>query len=524
MYDVGIIGSGFGGSVSALLLAKLGYKVLLLERGKHPRFAIGESTTPVMSKKIRHLGKIYDIPELIDLSSYDHIKKADLPITCGPKELFHYFWQEEGQETAEINGEAREIVVRTPEVDSQLFRGDSDKYLVDVAVKYGTEYRDETSVEDIDFKDDKVDIMCECLKSGEKIKFETKFIIDGTGFKSLISKKFNLAVPKEEMDIPLNSRSIFTHFNDIGEFEEVAHASADFKQRPPVGRERATQHHCFDGGWYWVIPFANGVTSVGVNLDIDKFGINDKPAEEEFWEITNKFPIVKKMLQGKTTNFPFIKTGRIQFQTKAAAGDRWAMLPASATGGDAWFSTGLGFTLMCAHRIVDLLHTEVLANNNFDKAVFANYEKALFKEWSTVCRMIDCIYKSFKHFEVFKYYCFFCFMGAETFVHRGGVTRPHDMKSLLLNAGDEKFVARFEEFYSLVKELYTKDSVPQETIAYMKNFVRNEMAEYNYRDYGNDETEGMYDRISSEIMDMRANGKCPSQKNKNVDEKLSAIA
>ena len=33
MYDVGIIGSGFGGSVSALLLAKLGYKVLLLERG-----------------------------------------------------------------------------------------------------------------------------------------------------------------------------------------------------------------------------------------------------------------------------------------------------------------------------------------------------------------------------------------------------------------------------------------------------------------------------------------------------------
>jgi tetracycline 7-halogenase / FADH2 O2-dependent halogenase len=495
MFDVAIIGSGMGGSASATMLSKLGYKVVLIEKGKLPRFVIGESTTPLMSKKIRYLGRLYEIPEFEQMSTYDRIKENDLPFTCAPKELFHYFWQEPGQTEAAPKDIIREIIVQTPEVDTQLLRGESDKHMVNVAVQYGAEYRDMTDIQDLHFFDDKVVLDCKSDTRGE-YSLEAKYLIDSSGFKSLISQKLNLALPKDELDIPLKSRSIFSHFENINRFEDVSGASEEFINRTPAGRERATQHHCFNGGWVWIIPFENGVTSVGLNLDIDVYGENDLPAETEFWDIISRYPIIHKMIEGKGMKFPLIKTGRIQHRVKEAVGDRWAMLPGAALGGDAWFSTGLAFTLMCAHRVVDLLHTRVLPHNHFDKSIFKQYETAMFKEWKVSCTMIDGIYKSLKHFEVFKHYCFFCFMGAETFIHNGGVARPHDMESLLLNAGDDVFMERFNSFYELVLELNHYDKVPNETVEYMRRFIQEHMKVYNYRDYGNPIYGGVHKRVA----------------------------
>ena len=41
--DVAIIGSGFSGSLTALALLKRGQRVVLIERGRHPRFACSKS-------------------------------------------------------------------------------------------------------------------------------------------------------------------------------------------------------------------------------------------------------------------------------------------------------------------------------------------------------------------------------------------------------------------------------------------------------------------------------------------------
>ena len=60
-YDAVVICSGAVGSIAATILSKLGYQVLLLEKGKHPRFAIGESSTPVTTFFFERFSKLYDM-------------------------------------------------------------------------------------------------------------------------------------------------------------------------------------------------------------------------------------------------------------------------------------------------------------------------------------------------------------------------------------------------------------------------------------------------------------------------------
>jgi FADH2 O2-dependent halogenase len=78
--------------------------------------------------------------------------------------------------------------------------------------------------------------------------------------------------------------------------------------------DAGTVHHCFHGGWIWVIPFGtfiwnilwliimtfsteNNTVSIGIVLNLDIYPYNHNMTKEEEWDfILNKFPTVKKHL------------------------------------------------------------------------------------------------------------------------------------------------------------------------------------------------------------------------------------
>src|SRR5215469_13214182 len=54
--DVAVIGGGPAGSTAAALLARRGYRVIVLEKAHHPRFHIGESLLPMNLPLFERLG------------------------------------------------------------------------------------------------------------------------------------------------------------------------------------------------------------------------------------------------------------------------------------------------------------------------------------------------------------------------------------------------------------------------------------------------------------------------------------
>src|SRR4026208_1041675 len=89
--DIAIVGSGFGGSRTALALRRRGFRVALVERGRHPRFAIGESSTPLANLLLDEIARRYDLPRLLPLTKWGSWTRTLPEIACGLKRGFTFY-------------------------------------------------------------------------------------------------------------------------------------------------------------------------------------------------------------------------------------------------------------------------------------------------------------------------------------------------------------------------------------------------------------------------------------------------
>ena len=62
-HDLAILGAGLGGSITTLVAKQMGLNPILIERGKHPRFAIGESATPQADIALASIAETYNLDQ-----------------------------------------------------------------------------------------------------------------------------------------------------------------------------------------------------------------------------------------------------------------------------------------------------------------------------------------------------------------------------------------------------------------------------------------------------------------------------
>lgn len=331
-YDVAILGSGLGGSALAAILARQGHSVLLLEKGAHPRFAVGEAMLPQSSS------------------------------ACGVKRTIGFLYHEEGKRQNPAKSHLL-VLPATP--------------LFSESVRHGAVYRERIDVRDLEIGEDGV-----VLRSAEGEELRARFLIDGTGHKSLLAATLDLR--EKPTRLRTQSRSIFTHMTGIRPYDD-------------------TLHHVFDGGWFRVIPFDNHgdagnlLCSVELTLDLRKHPERGLPAEEEFREIVARYPSIAAHFAGATAVRPWVSTGRLQYSSTRVAGDRWFLLAHAAGFVDALYSHGLISTFETIHALAGPL-MKALREDDFRAERFAPTARLQEALLDAGDRMVDGSYQAFGHF------------------------------------------------------------------------------------------------------------------------------
>src|SRR5690625_5303415 len=187
-YDMAVVGAGFAGSLTALGLNRIGYRVILIEKQVHPRFAIGESSTPIADMILRALARRYDLPWLDSFSRYGSWQEQYPGVACGLKRGFSYYKHRAGQPFRTDERHSGELLVAASvndrQSDTHWFRSDMDAFLAAKVREAGIDYVDQTTITSIDRVGGRWELGAR-QKNTSQI-FGCRWFIDATGSGALL--------------------------------------------------------------------------------------------------------------------------------------------------------------------------------------------------------------------------------------------------------------------------------------------------------------------------------------------------
>ena len=380
-----------------MIARRLGHSVILLERGTHPRFAIGESSTPLANLLLEQLADRYDLPAIRPLAKWSSWRKAHPEIACGLKRGFtfynHRFDQLFVDELIEHGNEL--LVAASPHdgiADTHWYRPDLDHFLVQQAQCAGVEYLDQATVSLSDETEDGA--LLGITRLGRTCSIRVRLLVDASGPRGFLHRALRL--PEKSFPHYPATQALYAHFSDVKRWSARHHPS----DPPPYPPDDAAVHHVFDGGWIWILRFANGLTSAGV-------AAHDQLAQElslsdgnSAWSrLLDRLPSVRELFANAKLTTPFIHQPRLAFRASIASGRSWIMLPSAVGVVDPLLSTGIALTLLGIERLGAVieqgLRIESLANE------LADLGTRTLSELDATAGLIGALYANFHDFEVF---------------------------------------------------------------------------------------------------------------------------
>ncbi len=351
-YDVAIIGGGPAGSTAATLLARRGYKVILFEKEKFPRFHIGESLLPYSMGTFDRLR----IREKLDAQFLPKFG-AEICTVCG---------------TSGSKFDFRNAYRVAYERSYQVTRSEFDKLLLDHAAENGATVMEEAKVEHLTFSEEEVGITIQ--RSGEQQTISAAYVIDCSGRNTVIGNFFRLKKPYSH----LKKFSVFAHYEDVA--------------RDPGIEGTYTRLVRGSDRWFWMIPLSETRMSIGVVLDVSAFKAMGGRPEDVFDKMLREQPEIWNRMSKSRRISPVYAESDYSYRNREFAGKRWLLAGDAAGFIDPIFSTGVFIALESAEAATDAIDT-ALQNPAARSRAFKSYSRKLRRTMNLYVRLVGKWYK-----------------------------------------------------------------------------------------------------------------------------------
>lgn len=520
-FDFVVIGSGFAGSLLATILQTQGRRVAIIDRTSHPRFAIGESSTPAASLILSSLADQYDLTWLKPFAKYGTWKSAYPDITTGRKRGFSYFHHESGKSFQPQTDHSNELLAAASSSDNvsdtQWLRSDVDAFFFKKACESGVVPFENSEINTLHRSENGwfVDLKKSPRSPDPAPRTLTAgFLIDASGAGQVLSR--HLDIKGESEQLATNSRAIFAHVTGLPEWHSILEQTVPGSTSDhPFHCDHAAQHHVLGEGWMWWLRFNSDVTSVGLVLDDRTNGKHAAPGEldgsAEFHKIVSRYPSLKAAFETATvtnTNSMPIHTKRLQRLAGQITGINWAMLPHTAGFIDPLHSTGIAHSLAGVERLAGILLARNPASINASPdPMLQLYGSIIREELTLIDQLVAGCYdaiaqRSFRKFAAFT----MCYFAAATTWERrrlsaeSALTSDRPLNQVTRRVSEGQSLVQDERSHPSLTPRVTSPALLHGPALLCADVAEFRAAVYNLRGQMPDETDESFETLCMETL------------------------
>ncbi len=309
--DVLIIGAGPAGCLAATLLCQQGLSVHIIEKARFPRFVIGESLLPQLMSILEKAG----MSEALAAAGFQKKDGA----------VFH----RDGQIT---QFEFADKLSAGPSETYQVKRAEFDQILANCARDAGAEIYFEEQLTAVDLQTGNCQARTTDVQ-GNQQRYAARHVLDASGYGRVLPRLLGL----DQAAASAPRSSIFTHIED-----HITDAHYD--------RDKITilVHPDNKEIWYWLIPFADGSSSLGVVAEPAYLKRAHMDDEAVFRQLVNEEPLLNRLLKDAVYSKPIQRIDAYAHAVTTLHGPGFTLLGNAAAFLDPVFSSGVCIALESA--------------------------------------------------------------------------------------------------------------------------------------------------------------------------------